>query len=140
MRQIIHIINTHSDRYLAIQEVHDHFSASVKSSTIIQKYHIIREGEGYLNSTRRKITNRDDIGNLIISLGFPTLFCCNSSTTFIGRETYQKILEAKMMFEVVKLPHDSIPKGILNYIKPLENLNALLDVAFLSSNLPNMEV
>ena len=51
----------------------------------------------------------------------------------IGREAYQKELEAKMMFKVVKFPQDSTPKGILNCIKPLANLNALLDVALLSS-------
>ena len=69
----------------------------------------------------------------MISLGFPTLFSSISSMTFIQREAYQKHLEAKMMFELVKFPQGSTPKGILNCIKPLVNLNALLDVELLSS-------
>ena len=52
---------------------------------------------------------------------------------FIGRESYQKELEAKMMSKVVKFPQDSTLEGIFNCIKPLANLNALLDVALISS-------
>ena len=37
VRHIINIVNTHSDRYLASQGVHECISTSVKSSTIIQK-------------------------------------------------------------------------------------------------------
>ena len=103
-KQIIHIINTNSDRYLASQGVHDHVSTSVKTSTIIQKCQSIREGEEYLNSIGKKLTKMDDREKLMISLGFPTPCSSNSSMTFIGREAYQKELEAKMMSEVVKFP------------------------------------
>ena len=75
----------------------------------------------------------DDREKLMTSLGFPTPCSSNSSMIFIGREAYQKELEAKMMSKVVKLPQDSTSEGILNYIKPLENLNVLLDVALILS-------
>lgn len=70
---------------------------------------------------------------LMISLGFPNPSSSNLSMIFIGSEAYQKELKAKMLYEVVKFPQDSNPEGILNCIKPLVNLNALLDVALLSS-------
>ena len=76
-RYIIHIINTHSDRYLASQGVHDHVSASVKTLAIIQKCQSIREGEEYLNSIGRKLTKMDDKEKLMISLGFPNPFSSN---------------------------------------------------------------
>ena len=69
----------------------------------------------------------------MISLGLPTPCSSNSPMTFIGREAYQKELEAKMMSKLFKFPQDSTPEGILNCIKPLASLNALLDVALLSS-------
>ena len=67
----------------------------------------------------------DDEEKLMISLGLSTPFSSNSSMTFMDRESYQKELETKMIFEVVKFPQDSTFEGILNCIKPLANLNAL---------------
>ena len=75
----------------------------------------------------------DDREKIMISLGLPTPCSSNSSMTFIGREAYQKELEAKMVSKVVKFPHYSTPEGLWNCIKLLVNLNALLDVALLLS-------
>ena len=60
-------------------------------------------------------------------LGLPNPSTTTNLMKFMGREAYLKELEDTMRSEVVKFPKETTPQGIVDCIKQLANLRALLN-------------
>lgn len=73
-------------------------------------------------------------------LGLPNQSANANSTQFIGRKAYLKELEDTMRSEVVKFPRDTTPQGIVDYIKQLAKLRAVLDALLHSSVFSKYEI